>query len=70
MLRFWLVCFGLLFVLVELWQWMRELTLPLPFCIVGGIALAIASNFSFAKTPASGDQKSSLSLPPDSNHQS
>ena len=70
MLRFWLVCFGLLFVLVELWQWLRELTLPLPFCIVGGIALAIASNFRFAQTPASSDQKPSLSLPPDSNHQS
>lgn len=70
MLRFWLVCFGLLFVLVELWQWMRELTLPLPFCIVGGVALAIASNISFVKTPASSDQKPSFSLPPDSNQQS
>ncbi|MFP4135390.1 MAG: hypothetical protein ACLFQP_12700 [Halothece sp.] len=70
MLRFWLVCFGLLFVLVELWQWLRELTLPLPFCILGGVALAIASNVSFTKTSANSDQISSLRLPPDSNHQS
>lgn len=69
MLRFWLVCFGLLFVLVELWQWLRELTLALPFCILGGIALAIASNIRFTKPPASSDQISSVSLPPDSENQ-
>ncbi|QDZ38701.1 hypothetical protein FRE64_01325 [Euhalothece natronophila Z-M001] len=70
MLRFWLVCFGLLFVLVELWQWLQELTLPLPFCILGGIALAIASNFNFSKTRPNNEQISSLNLPPDSNNQS
>jgi len=44
MLRFWLVCFAILFVMVELWEWLQELTLPFPLCVIGGVALAIASN--------------------------
>ncbi|PSO49606.1 MAG: hypothetical protein BRC33_06175 [Cyanobacteria bacterium SW_9_44_58] len=47
MLRFWLVCFGILFVMVELWEWLQQLTLPFPLCVVGGISLAIASNLNF-----------------------
>lgn len=50
MLRFWLVCFVILFVLVELWEWLRGLTLPLPFCIIGGVILAIASNVNLPIT--------------------
>ncbi len=45
MLRFWLVCFGILFVLVQLWEWLQQLKLGLPVCIIGGIILAIASNW-------------------------
>jgi hypothetical protein len=47
MLRFWLVCFGILFVVVELWEWLQQLTLPFPVCVMGGISLAIASNLNF-----------------------
>lgn len=47
MLRFWLVCFIILFVMVELWEWLQKLTLPFPLCIVAGVVLAIASNLNF-----------------------
>lgn len=70
MLRFWLVCFGLLFILVELWGWLRELTLSLPFCILGGVALAITSNWRFSKSATDSDPMSSLTLPPDSHYHS
>ena len=51
MVRFWLVCFSLLFVMVELWEWLRELTVAFPLCVFGGIGLAIVSNLNFASTP-------------------
>lgn len=45
-MRIWLVCFGVLFALVELYQWVEHLTLPLPVYILGGTFLAIASNYN------------------------
>ncbi|MBD2184189.1 hypothetical protein H6S82_24865 [Planktothrix sp. FACHB-1355] len=44
-MRIWLASFILLFVLAQLFQWMKQLSLPLPVFIVGGLLLAIASNY-------------------------
>lgn len=44
-MRVWLTSFILLFGAVELFQWMREITLPMPIFILGGAFLAIASNY-------------------------
>jgi hypothetical protein len=66
MLRFWLVCFGILFVMVELWQWLQELTLAFPWSIVGGIALAIASNLNWSSTSS---HSADFTLPSDSSDQ-
>jgi hypothetical protein len=43
-MRLWGVCFVLFFGIAEFYQWMQGLTLPLPFFIVLGGLLAIASN--------------------------
>lgn len=43
--QFGLLCFLLFFALSQLFQWAQEITLPLPFFILGGALLAIASNF-------------------------
>lgn len=45
MLRFWLVCVGILFVLAEFGLWIRDFILPLPIYILAGAFLAIASNY-------------------------
>ncbi len=45
-MKIWLACFGLLFAVAELYQWMKHLTLPLPIYILGGAFLAIASNYN------------------------
>ena len=44
-MRVWLACFLVLFGLSELFQWMKQLSLPLPVFILGGAFLAIASNY-------------------------
>ncbi len=44
-MRVWLTSFILLFGAAELFQWLREITLPLPVFILGGAFLAIASNY-------------------------
>ncbi|MGI8934530.1 MAG: hypothetical protein ACR2FS_10700 [Phormidesmis sp.] len=46
-MKFWLVCFGLLFMGAELWQWLAELGSKQPsgaVLILGGIGLAAVSN--------------------------
>jgi hypothetical protein len=43
-MRVWVICFVLFFGAAEFYQWMQGLTLPLPFFIVLGGLLAIASN--------------------------
>jgi hypothetical protein len=43
-MRVWLACFLVLFGLSELFQWMKQLSLPLPVFILGGAFLAIVSN--------------------------
>ncbi len=44
-MKVWLACFGVLFALAELYQWVKHLMLPLPIYILGGAFLAIASNY-------------------------
>lgn len=44
-MRVWLASFLLLFALAQLFNWMKQLSLPLPMFIVGGVVLAIASNY-------------------------
>ncbi|OKH23122.1 hypothetical protein [Chroogloeocystis siderophila] len=44
-MKVWLACFVLLFALAELFQWMKQFSLPLPIYILGGAFLAIASNY-------------------------
>ena len=45
-MRIWLACFFVLFALAELFDWVKELSLPLPIYILGGAFLAIASNYN------------------------
>lgn len=44
-MRVWLACFFLLFALAKLFDWVQELSLPLPIYILGGAFLAVASNY-------------------------
>jgi len=44
-MRVWLASFLLLFALAQLFEWMKHLALPLPVFIVGGVFLALASNY-------------------------
>ncbi|NET02681.1 MAG: hypothetical protein F6K62_12950 [Sphaerospermopsis sp. SIO1G2] len=44
-MRVWLACFFVLFALAEFFDWIKELSLPLPIYILGGAFLAVASNY-------------------------
>ncbi len=41
----WLVSFAFLFVLAEIFLWLKDYMLPLPIYLLGGAFLAIASNY-------------------------
>ena len=43
-MQVWLVSFVVLFAAVELFQWFRQVVLPLPVAIAAGCLLVIASN--------------------------
>jgi hypothetical protein len=43
--RFAIACFLVLFGLTQLWSWMQQFALQQPAFIVGGVALAMASNW-------------------------
>ena len=43
---FWLVCLFIVFALAEFFDWVTQISLPLPAYIVGGAFLAIASNYN------------------------
>lgn len=53
----WFACFFLLFALAELFDWAKDIALPLPIYILGGAFLAVASNYNrlmgsyFSETP-------------------
>ena len=44
-MKVWLVAVALLFVGIQLWQWLLGFILPLPIYVLGGAFLAIASNY-------------------------
>jgi hypothetical protein len=44
-MKVWLTTFGLLFVLAQMYVWVKDFILPLPIYILGGAFLAIASNY-------------------------
>lgn len=44
-MRLWITSCLVLFGLIELYQWIKHFTLPLPMFILGGALLAIASNY-------------------------
>ncbi|MEC4983180.1 MAG: hypothetical protein SAK42_03600 [Oscillatoria sp. PMC 1076.18] len=44
-MKVWIVSFFLLFGLAELYQWAKDVTLPLPVFVLAGAFLAIASNY-------------------------
>ena len=44
-MKVWMTSFLVLFGMVELYQWFRDFTLPLPVFILAGALLAIASNY-------------------------
>jgi hypothetical protein len=45
MVQFLILTVFFLFAGVELWQWLKGVVLPLPFYLMGGAFLAIASNY-------------------------
>jgi hypothetical protein len=73
-MRVWLACFFVLFAVAELFDWVKEFTLPLPIYILGGAFLAVASNYDkivgsyfsdgIAETPI---QQAQLDLPIESD---
>ncbi len=44
-MKVWITCVLVLYGMVEVYQWMKHFTLPLPVFILGGAVLAIASNY-------------------------
>lgn len=44
-IRVWFICFLVLFALSQLFDWVQQLSLPLPIYILGGVFLAVASNY-------------------------
>jgi hypothetical protein len=44
-MRVWLACFFVLFALAEFFDWVKDLSLPLPIYILGGAFLAVVSNY-------------------------
>ncbi len=48
-MRVWLTSFVLLFGAAELYQWVEKLVLPMPIFVLGGIFLALFSNFDKLK---------------------
>jgi hypothetical protein len=46
-MQVWLISFLLLFAMAELLQWLRQFSLPLPIFVLGGVCVAIASNYRY-----------------------
>ena len=44
-MRLWLTIVAILFIAVELFQWVKGVMLPLPVYVLGGALMAIASNY-------------------------
>lgn len=44
-MKVWITCVLVLYGMVEIYQWMKQFSLPLPAFILAGAVLAIASNY-------------------------
>lgn len=44
-MKVWITCVLVLYGMVEIYQWMKQFSLPLPAFILAGAGLAIASNY-------------------------
>lgn len=44
-MKVWITCFVVLFGAAELLQWFEQFTLPMPIFMLGGLFLAVASNY-------------------------
>jgi hypothetical protein len=44
LMQVWIVCCVLFFVTAELYQWLQDVTLPMPIFAIAGALLAVASN--------------------------
>ena len=44
-MKVWVISVLVLFGMVEMYQWMKHFTLPMPVFLLGGALLAIASNY-------------------------
>lgn len=69
-MRIWLACFFVLFALAQLFDWLQNLTLPLPIYILGGSFLAIASNYNKGLGFFFGNSSTELPLASDSSYSS
>ena len=45
-MKVWLACFLVLFAVAELFDWVQEVSFPLPIYILGGVFLAVISNYN------------------------
>lgn len=69
-MKVWITCVLVLYGMVEIYQWMKQFSLPLPAFILAGAALAIASNYgkyagwSFQK-PATDTNSAQTTLNPE-----
>lgn len=61
-MRVWAICFVLFFAVSELYQWLRDITLPFPVFVVAGGMLAVAANAD--KLPASLKRSPFSPIPP------
>lgn len=68
-MRVWIFSFLVLLGIVELYQWMKHFSVPMPVFIISGALLAIASNYgkytgwSFSQQPEQSDAHNHLSTP-------
>jgi hypothetical protein len=45
-IRFAIACFFMLFGLAQFWGWLQQFSLEQPIYVLGGVLLAVASNFN------------------------
>ncbi|MBF2089967.1 MAG: hypothetical protein IGR80_05570 [Synechococcales cyanobacterium K44_A2020_017] len=62
-MQIWTVCFLIFFLATQVYQMVKEVSLPLPLAIAGGILLAIASNIR-RSTPSSSSSVTPSVTPP------
>ncbi|HEY9649365.1 MAG TPA: hypothetical protein V6C95_01795 [Coleofasciculaceae cyanobacterium] len=63
-MRLWITSCLVLFGMIELYQWIKHFTLPLPMFILGGALLAIASNYDKLANWSLGNSTPDFPSPP------